>query len=237
MFFLLPADLSLLLFNLLSTLSLLAHVPHPPHLLLLHSTPSSFLSLPFNSYNKRQVDFNALKDYNDYLETVEDIIFNLCEGVDVRATEARVEAYRREHAAEIARINQRNNEEEQRLQRASVVSARPSTAGVGVGTGGGVGGGAGAAAAPGSVETWAPRRMSNESAEETPGPVGGGVGELNSHTGFGAAGGNGLFGSGGFGVRREQGEIGGGRGGGIHQSWSAHAGKAGLGVDVCPIFL
>ena len=60
------------------------------------------------------MDFNALKDYNDYLETVEDIIFNLCEGVDVRATEARVEAYRRENAAEIARLNQRNAEEDSR---------------------------------------------------------------------------------------------------------------------------
>ena len=38
------------------------------------------------SYNRRQADFAALKEYNDYLETVEDIIFNLC-GNDVRATE------------------------------------------------------------------------------------------------------------------------------------------------------
>jgi len=94
-------------------------------------------------YNKRQMDFNALKDFNDYLEEVEDIIFNLCEGVDVKATEGKVEAYRREHAAEIARIHQRHADEE-RLR----MAAGPS-------------------------ETWAPRRMSNDSTEDTPGPAAG----------------------------------------------------------------
>ena len=38
-------------------------------------------------YNKRQSDFSALKEYNDYLEETEAIIFNLCEGVETRATE------------------------------------------------------------------------------------------------------------------------------------------------------
>ena len=54
-------------------------------------------------YNKRQSDFSALKEYNDYLEETEAIIFNLCEGVETRATETKVEAYRRENAADIAR--------------------------------------------------------------------------------------------------------------------------------------
>ena len=64
-------------------------------------TPSSQSSIASRRrYNKRQVDFTALKDYNDYLEAQEDIIFNLIEGVDVKETEARVDAYRREHASE-----------------------------------------------------------------------------------------------------------------------------------------
>lgn len=112
------------------------------------------------SYNRRQADFAALKEYNDYLETVEDIIFNLCEGNDVRATEARVDAYRRENAAEIARLNRRNAEEEARLRAAAPVamdhSARDPTS-----------------------DAWAPRRMSEASdLEDTPAATrtGGGAG-------------------------------------------------------------
>ena len=58
------------------------------------------------------MDFNELREYNDYLEQVEDIIFNLCEGIDVKATEAKVDAYRKENAGEIARLNKRNEEED-----------------------------------------------------------------------------------------------------------------------------
>jgi hypothetical protein len=65
-----------LLFFLISPLPSL--FPSPP--------PLPPLFRPARSYNKRQIDFNALKDYNDYLESVEDIIFNLCEGLEVRAT-------------------------------------------------------------------------------------------------------------------------------------------------------
>ena len=71
-------------------------------------------SFPFR-YNKRQMDFNELREYNDYLEQVEDIIFNLCEGIDVKATEAKVDAYRKENAGEIARLNKRNEEEDRRI--------------------------------------------------------------------------------------------------------------------------
>ena len=103
-------------------------------------------------YNKRQVDFTALKDYNDYLEAQEDIIFNLIEGVDVKETEARVDAYRREHASEIARLQKRNEEEDRRLASARGVAASADA-------------------------TWAPRRMSgaDSAAEgETPAPAPGG---------------------------------------------------------------
>ena len=78
----------------------------------------AFVSPPVtrHRYNKRQSDFSALKEYNDYLEETEEIIFNLCEGVETRATETKVEAYRRENAADIARRQQRNAEEEQKIQ-------------------------------------------------------------------------------------------------------------------------
>jgi CDK-activating kinase assembly factor MAT1 len=116
------------------------HRPPPP------SRPSR------RRYNKRQVDFTALKDYNDYLEAQEDIIFNLIEGVDVKETEARVDAYRREHASEIARLQKRNEEEDRRLASARGVAASADA-------------------------TWAPRRMSGADSAgegETPAPAPGG---------------------------------------------------------------
>ena len=116
-------------------------------------TPSSQSSIASRRrYNKRQVDFTALKDYNDYLEAQEDIIFNLIEGVDVKETEARVDAYRREHASEIARLQKRNEEEDRRLASARGVAASADA-------------------------TWAPRRMSGADSAgegETPAPAPGG---------------------------------------------------------------
>ncbi|PFH49114.1 hypothetical protein AMATHDRAFT_81490 [Amanita thiersii Skay4041] len=50
-------------------------------------------------FNKRREDFTDLRDYNDYLEEVEDITFNLINEVDVPQTEARIAAYRAENAA------------------------------------------------------------------------------------------------------------------------------------------
>lgn len=64
-------------------------------------------------FNKRQGDFETLKAYNDYLERVEELIFNLSEGIDVSATERVLAEYKRENATEIAYINARLKEEGQ----------------------------------------------------------------------------------------------------------------------------
>ncbi|EED79038.1 predicted protein [Postia placenta Mad-698-R] len=50
-------------------------------------------------FNKRKEDFPDLRSYNDYLEEVEDITFNLINDIDIPETEARIAAYRRENAA------------------------------------------------------------------------------------------------------------------------------------------
>uniref|UniRef100_A0A061RNU1 MAT1 centre domain-containing protein n=1 Tax=Tetraselmis sp. GSL018 TaxID=582737 RepID=A0A061RNU1_9CHLO len=55
-----------------------------------------------NIYNKLSDDFENKRDYDDYLEEREDIIFNLCENIDVDATEARVRAYEAANSASIA---------------------------------------------------------------------------------------------------------------------------------------
>lgn len=46
-----------------------------------------------NSFNKRQADFETLLAYNNYLEDVEDITFNLINNIDLPETEAKLAAY------------------------------------------------------------------------------------------------------------------------------------------------
>jgi CDK-activating kinase assembly factor MAT1 len=53
-------------------------------------------------FNKREEDFEDLRAYNDYLNEVEDITFNLIEEIDVEKSNQRLESYRSQHADEIA---------------------------------------------------------------------------------------------------------------------------------------
>ncbi|KAJ7090236.1 CDK-activating kinase assembly factor [Mycena belliarum] len=50
-------------------------------------------------FNKRVEDFTTLREFNDYLEDVEDITFNLINDVDPVGTETRIAAYREANAA------------------------------------------------------------------------------------------------------------------------------------------
>ncbi|KAL1409045.1 TFIIH/NER complex subunit [Vanrija albida] len=54
------------------------------------------------NFNKRADDFPTRKEYDDYLEDVEDMTFNLLNDIDVAATEARIAAYARDNASLIA---------------------------------------------------------------------------------------------------------------------------------------
>uniref|UniRef100_A0A2P2PJC2 Uncharacterized protein MANES_14G112900 n=1 Tax=Rhizophora mucronata TaxID=61149 RepID=A0A2P2PJC2_RHIMU len=62
-------------------------------------------------FNKREEDFPSLREYNDYLEEVEDMIFNLVNGVDVPAIEAKIAEYQKDNAEQIM-INQARKAEE-----------------------------------------------------------------------------------------------------------------------------
>lgn len=62
-------------------------------------------------FNKREDDFPSLKEYNDYLEEVEDMTFNLIEGIDVAAIEARIAKYQEENSEQIM-INRARKAEE-----------------------------------------------------------------------------------------------------------------------------
>lgn len=53
-------------------------------------------------FNKREDDFEDLRSYNDYLNEVEDITFNLVNNIDYEANNARLEQYQKAHVDEIA---------------------------------------------------------------------------------------------------------------------------------------
>ncbi|KAG6379141.1 CDK-activating kinase assembly factor MAT1-domain-containing protein [Boletus reticuloceps] len=61
-------------------------------------------------FNKRREDFPDLRSYNDYLEEVEDITFNLINDLDVAETEARIERYRKENVT-LIELNVRREEQ------------------------------------------------------------------------------------------------------------------------------
>jgi CDK-activating kinase assembly factor MAT1 len=54
------------------------------------------------TFNRRQEDFETLLDYNNYLEEVENITFNLLNGIDLDATEKKMKSYASANAADIA---------------------------------------------------------------------------------------------------------------------------------------
>ncbi|KAF9452837.1 CDK-activating kinase assembly factor [Macrolepiota fuliginosa MF-IS2] len=67
-------------------------------------------------FNKRRDDFPDLRSYNDYLEEVEDITFNLINEINVPETEARINRYRAENAILIELNIQREEAYAQQLR-------------------------------------------------------------------------------------------------------------------------
>ncbi|KAL9697159.1 hypothetical protein quinque_000600 [Culex quinquefasciatus] len=48
-------------------------------------------------FQQREDDFNSLAEYNDYLEMIEEIVFNLCNNIDIINTNKRIEQYKKEN--------------------------------------------------------------------------------------------------------------------------------------------
>ncbi|CUM68265.1 uncharacterized protein PRCAT00005987001 [Priceomyces carsonii] len=61
-------------------------------------------------YNKTEEDFKDLKDYNEYLEGVEELVFNLNNDIDVEQTEVKVEKYENDNKIEIIERNLRESQ-------------------------------------------------------------------------------------------------------------------------------
>ncbi|KAJ3349698.1 TFIIH/NER complex subunit [Allomyces javanicus] len=70
-------------------------------------------------FNKRREDFASLREYNDFLEMVEDVVFNLVHDVDVEATMERMRKFQRENHDQIA-INTAKLNREVEAQKAFV---------------------------------------------------------------------------------------------------------------------
>uniref|UniRef100_A0A8C4QR86 CDK-activating kinase assembly factor MAT1 n=1 Tax=Eptatretus burgeri TaxID=7764 RepID=A0A8C4QR86_EPTBU len=49
------------------------------------------------TYNKREEDFATLREFNDYLEEIEDIVYKLTRNVDVENTKRKMDIYQREN--------------------------------------------------------------------------------------------------------------------------------------------
>ncbi|XP_044021914.1 CDK-activating kinase assembly factor MAT1 isoform X2 [Siniperca chuatsi] len=67
-------------------------------------------------YNKRDVDFSSLREYNDYLEQVEDIVYNLTNNIDMENTKLRMEQYQRENRDIIQKNKAKLTREQEELE-------------------------------------------------------------------------------------------------------------------------
>lgn len=54
-------------------------------------------------FNKREEDFATLREYNDYLEEIETIIYNLANNIDVIETNKKIEQYKKDNKDQIAK--------------------------------------------------------------------------------------------------------------------------------------
>ena len=55
-----------------------------------------------HSFNRRESEFQTLLDYNNYLEEVETLTFNLLNNIDLTRTEATLDSYAKQNAQDIA---------------------------------------------------------------------------------------------------------------------------------------
>ncbi|KAI9657820.1 MAG: TFIIH/NER complex subunit [Alyxoria varia] len=74
--------------------------------------------------NRRENDFESLRDYNDYLETVENLTFNLANGIDIAATEKALNEYKEKFGTASIRANERLARDELAAAKATQAAER-----------------------------------------------------------------------------------------------------------------
>lgn len=132
-------------------------------------------------FNKTRDHFPSLKDYNDYLEEVEDMTFNLIEGIDVEAIESKIARYQQENAEQIYLSRAKRAEDLAVALKASrMIPVKADPSDMAAGSSQGISGGAGVqgqyapAAVPGGLNQPRPTGMA-------PQPIGGFVDPLQGH--------------------------------------------------------
>uniref|UniRef100_A0A7M4FLW1 CDK-activating kinase assembly factor MAT1 n=1 Tax=Crocodylus porosus TaxID=8502 RepID=A0A7M4FLW1_CROPO len=69
-------------------------------------------------YNKREDDFPSLREYNDFLEEVEEIVFNLTNNVDLENTKKKMEMYQKDNKDVIQKNKIKLTREQEELEEA-----------------------------------------------------------------------------------------------------------------------
>ncbi|XP_060520162.1 CDK-activating kinase assembly factor MAT1 [Cylas formicarius] len=67
-------------------------------------------------FNKKEEDFNSLAEYNDYLEEIESIIYNLTNNIDIVNTNKRIEQYKKENREQIQKSKGRLGRDEYEIE-------------------------------------------------------------------------------------------------------------------------
>lgn len=67
-------------------------------------------------YNKKEDDFETLEDFNNYLEEIETLVFNLCNNIDIITTNKRIEMYKKENREVIMKNKSRIGREEYEIE-------------------------------------------------------------------------------------------------------------------------
>ncbi|XP_033736256.1 CDK-activating kinase assembly factor MAT1-like [Pecten maximus] len=67
-------------------------------------------------FNKKEDDFDSLNEYNDYLEMIETIVFNLSNNEEVENTKKMIEQYRRENKDQILKNKTKLGRDEEYLE-------------------------------------------------------------------------------------------------------------------------
>ncbi|XP_038049812.1 CDK-activating kinase assembly factor MAT1-like [Patiria miniata] len=67
-------------------------------------------------FNRQEDEFTSLQEYNDYLEEVETIIFNLTNEIDMEATKKKVELYRKKNKESIMKNRSKQSSDQAYLE-------------------------------------------------------------------------------------------------------------------------